>query len=1420
MQYKGNAPLVVHVNLPVEIRRDGLSLVNAELETDSSHIRMSGSLDNLNTPKLAVTANAAISLREMARSLDLPIATGRSGPSAMILDIDAQLDQKASSFAIQHLHLALGKTSLNAAGTTNPATGGTVKFSGEMALEELSRLFEVSSPQIGGYLAVNGSAGVDGQSHYRASGSIDSRNLSIASSGTKLSDVSLSTPFQITPSLISLDSVRLALLGGNISARVSIIDGNKLSADGQMHNISLSALCSALAGRPVNYGASISGTFAAMDDFQTKARSGVNATTHLSISPDRRGIPLNGLIDASYSGDSGLVDLQSSYIAFPSSRVSAKGVLNRAMNVSVVSRNLNDFRPLANFSKNGASPTLPVILAGGSLELDANLAGELPSVRISGRAGIRKFAAQNRTFDNLSMNFAASPAGVTIQNGQLQRDQMQVSFDGSLSLVKWQPVSRSQVSSNITIRKADLGDLLALAGDPAANTRAGLEADVHIAGTYGDPLGYMHAQLSQGVALGQPINSALMQASLTHRLFTLNTLELNTAGGKISANAIFQHPADSFTTGSANVHLQAAGINLSGIAPLQQENAGIQGAVTFSADLAGSLSNRQGQQHIDISNLTADCSASGLRIRNQDAGGLSAKARTSSGEVAYTASSNFAGSTINVDGHTRLSPDYSTSVRGIIRNLPIQSALQMAGQNGIPAAGFLTADARVNGNLQSPEAAVDLELTKGNLYREPIDRLTAKIAYKSDLLELSQLDIAAPAGSVNLSGRYAHPNGLKAGTLQLRVVSGDLDTAKVKRIQELEPGIAGKITFDANVAANVSETAAHPQVRLSSFDADVSTVSLSLGKQNIGGLNFSARTKQSNVTFSLNSNLAQTDIHASGTAQLTANYPTHAEVTFKNVRYQNVARLINQHQDMRAPLHALVEGYISVNGPVLNTNLLAGKVELSRLEISSNPPSNGSSESVTLKNDEPVVASLAKGVLNVERFAIRGRDTSLDLTGSVDLINPQDALQLNVAGSLDLGILQQMDDDFYSSGKLTLKTDLAGSLASPILNGQIALQNANINYANLPNVISSANGVILLSGKTAAVKNLTAESGGGKLEVSGTVGLTPEQLIYNLRAKATHVRTRYDNASITSSATITLNGNSGRSVLSGRATVEKLAYSSSSDLGSLLSSSASPPSMSSEPSALLAGMRLDIAITTASDLRISSSYVEKLDVNSNLVVRGTAAEPGVLGHLNITDGQLVFFGNTYNVNTGSINFYNASAIRPELNLSLETVAQGVDITLNVKGPISDMKLTYSSDPPLTFEQIVQLLATNTTPFDPTIAAHQPPEPQQSASQMGESAVLGQALANPLASRLQRVFGLSQFKIDPSVAGTNGQPTAKVTLSQKIANNITFTYITDVSQTNSEIVRVEWDLSAKTSAVALRDYNGNVSVQLFHKLRVR
>ena len=247
--------------------------------------------------------------------------------------------------------------------------------------------------------------------------------------------------------------------------------------------------------------------------------------------------------------------------------------------------------------------------------------------------------------------------------------------------------------------------------------------------------------------------------------------------------------------------------------------------------------------------------------------------------------------------------------------------------------------------------------------------------------------------------------------------------------------------------------------------------------------------------------------------------------------------------------------------------------------------------------------------------------------------------------------------------------------------------------------------------------------------MTGFAGLSPRAVIYNLHAKATNVRTRYDSLSITSNADLSLTGNSRRSVLGGKVVIERIAYSSSSDIGSLLTNASAPPwSDTTSPSPLLDGMRMDINVSTASDVRIITSYVEKIDVNSALTVRGTAAEPGIVGHVNITSGQLVFFGNTYTVNRGTINFFDPTAVRPQLDFSLETVAQGVDVVLSVTGSMNSLKLSYRSDPPLTFEQIVQLLATNTTPFDPTIAAHQPTPPPQSMTQQGESAVLGQAIA--------------------------------------------------------------------------------------------
>jgi translocation and assembly module TamB len=178
-------------------------------------------------------------------------------------------------------------------------------------------------------------------------------------------------------------------------------------------------------------------------------------------------------------------------------------------------------------------------------------------------------------------------------------------------------------------------------------------------------------------------------------------------------------------------------------------------------------------------------------------------------------------------------------------------------------------------------------------------------------------------------------------------------------------------------------------------------------------------------------------------------------------------------------------------------------------------------------------------------------------------------------------------------------------------------------------------------------------------------------------------------------------------------------------------------------------------------------------------------------------------------------------IQPVLDMSLETRAKGVNVTLRVTGPVDNMRLSYTSDPPLRFEEIVNLLAAGTTPTsDPTLLASQPAQPQQTFQQMGESAILGKALADPLANRLKRVFGVSELKIDPTFTSGSELPQARLTLRQQITQSLTFTYVTNVNNANSQTVQAEFNLGQQWSATAMRDLNGIVTVNLLYKRQIR
>jgi translocation and assembly module TamB len=695
------------------------------------------------------------------------------------------------------------------------------------------------------------------------------------------------------------------------------------------------------------------------------------------------------------------------------------------------------------------------------------------------------------------------------------------------------------------------------------------------------------------------------------------------------------------------------------------------------------------------------------------------------------------------------------------------------------------------------------------------------------LVDLPSLNLTAGSNRVSLSGSFSHPvRDFSEGSVRLHVASNSLQVAQIKYLQQRRPGLSGALSLNIDAAGAISPV--EPKILLSSLKGNTSATGLRLNGRDYGEFHASAEQTGSMLNVNLDSNLAQSSINGKLQTQLAGDYQTAGQLTFKNVSYSNWSALFGSASSGAQSFDAVTDGSMNASVSILKPANLSGSAQLSKLEILSKPkPALGgphmgahTTTPLALRNDGPIEFTASQSAIHVQKANLVGNSTHIALKGNVALAPVVD-FDLTVDGDANLALLHELDSNISSDGQLTLNAGIKGAMSSPTINGKLQLKDAAFQTADMSNGISKANGVIQFNGDVARIESLTAESGGGKITVSGFVGRNGSTFTYGLTARAIRMRVRQaSGVSVVANANVKLTGTSANSLLSGDVIIGSVKFNPQTDFGSILASSTPPPETDSLSSPL-AAIKLNLDVRTAPGASFQTSLAENLRAQANLTVRGTVANPGVLGRIVLTEGVLVFFGTKYTINDATVSFYNPNKIEPILNLSMVTKARGVEVTLNVSGPVNNMNLSYQSDPPLPFSEIVGLLAAGKTPTsDAVLLAQQPATPPQNFQQMGESALLSQAVSNPISGQLQRVFGVSQLKIDPTFTSGSELPQARLTLQQQIASGLTFTYITNLTRTDSQIVRVEWALNPQWSLIATREENGLFGVDFFYKRRFR
>ncbi|MGA2114721.1 MAG: translocation/assembly module TamB domain-containing protein [Bryobacteraceae bacterium] len=754
-----------------------------------------------------------------------------------------------------------------------------------------------------------------------------------------------------------------------------------------------------------------------------------------------------------------------------------------------------------------------------------------------------------------------------------------------------------------------------------------------------------------------------------------------------------------------------------------------------------------------------------------------------------------------------------------LHSMPLSDAARLLALDQFPVSGSLDATAQITGTLGDPQLRADVALASGRFRDEPFDLLTGRVVSTGSAIEFENGQIAAGAKQVKLTGTYRHPVGAwDTGALEFAATTNAMPVEQIQILAARRPGVKGVVQGSLHGAVEITaRQAGELPFRIRDLHLDCQVSGLTMGEQRFGDTHLKADSTDGKLTAHLDSDFAGSAISGDGSWQLEGEYPGSATIRFSRFDFEQLRKWTFEPGSAAENFQGSAEGSLQVTGNALEPRTERARLEVPQLALTPTVKS-GLGESAAVHNAGSIVLTYANSVATIESFRLVGKNTDFQIGGRYAL-EQASPLDLRAEGRVDLSILRELNQDFTAAGAITAVAAVRGTLASPQIAGRVEFQNASFNIAGVPNGISNANGAIGFSAGRASIQSFSGETGGGKIRLSGFAAYENGQPVFRFHANLEQVRLRYpEGVSTVADASLNLSGTEARSMLSGTVTVLRSGFNPQSDFSSVIAQSAEPVETPAARTGFLGGLNFDVAINTSPNVQVRSSLTQDLEVSGNLHLRGTASNPALLGRINVSQGQVVFFGTKYNVSQGSISFFNPLNVEPILDIDLDTRARGIDVTLNISGPVNKLTLAPRSDPPLEFNEIVALLATGRTPTsDPALLSQQSIAPQ-SWQQTGASALLGQAIASPVTGRLQRFFGVSQLRIDPSLPGLEYNPQARLTLEQQVTSDITFTYITDVTSSNPEIVSVEWAFSKKWSAVAQREENGMIGMDIFFKKR--
>ncbi len=710
--------------------------------------------------------------------------------------------------------------------------------------------------------------------------------------------------------------------------------------------------------------------------------------------------------------------------------------------------------------------------------------------------------------------------------------------------------------------------------------------------------------------------------------------------------------------------------------------------------------------------------------------------------------------------------------------LDVQDLVKLSGQQ-VPVTGTLAANMQMHGTELSPIGQGNLSLTHITAYDQPIKSATLTFAGTGDEVH-GDLGVQLPAGDVQ-SKVSIRPRE-KSYIAQLTASGIQLDQLQALQAQKIDA--KGVVSIQAKGAGTFD----NPQL-----DATLQIPQIEVQNQKIADVNLQMNVANHLANANLTSAAVGTQIKANAKVNLTGDYAADATLDTQTIPLKPIFAIYAP--DQAEDLTGQTEVHGTLHGPLKNPKLLEAHITIPTLKLAY-------SNTIQLAETAPIRVDYKDTVVTLQRSGLKGTDTDLQFSGSMSTAN-NGPVSLLLLGTVNLQIAQLFQPDIRSSGELKFNINTNGATNSPNFAGEVDIVDANFASGDLPVGLQHGNGVLSLTKDRLNITKFQGTVGGGTLTAQGGVAYRPA-IQFDLGLSANGVRALYpEGVRETVNANLRLAGSSDNAVLGGQVNLADLSFTPAFDLNSFINQFSGGVSLPPTPG-ISQNIQLNLGLNSQNNINLVSRTLS-INGSANLRVRGTAAQPVILGRVNLNGGDIILNGDRYLLNGGTIEFVNPSETQPVVNVSLNTTIQQYNISMRFTGPIDQLRTNYSSDPSLPSADIINLLAFGTT----TEADAQTSTP---ANQAAASLVASQ-VSSQVTSRVSKVAGISQLSINPVLAGgtSQGPPGANITIQQRVTGNLFVTFSSNVASTQNQTIQGQYQVSPRLAISTTRDQSGGIAV---------